>query len=308
VESVKYYHRDNGAVVAPVANGQPAGNSGGLGVHASLPDAPVSYLGVYENSSLTSYAPVDRFASAVGRQPNIVLYFSGWGEGFNTTYADTARAHGASLMVDLDPTNTSVASIANGRQDAYLGSLAETVRSYAHPVIISFGHEMNGAWYTWGWTHTSPRTWVRAWRHIVQVFRSAGADNVTWVWTVNSVGPGEGSIRAWWPGAAYVTWTAFDAYYYGHNSTFSNVFETTIEAIRQITNKPILIAETAIGQVSGQVAKIPGLFAGIRKHGLLGFIWFDPAQHDGVFHQDWRLEGHPAAEAAFKQGIRRYFG
>ena len=72
---------------------------------------------------------------------------------------------------------------------AYLTTYAEAVRSYAHPVILSFGHEMNGHWYPWGYTHTSPTTFVAAWRHIVTLFRQMDVRNVTWLWTVNIMDP-----------------------------------------------------------------------------------------------------------------------
>jgi hypothetical protein len=45
------------------------------------------------------------------------------------------------------------------------------------------------------------------------------------------------------------------------------------------------------------------LFAGFRKDHLLGLVWFDVAQHGGPAHQDWRLEGHPAAAAAFQHDV-----
>ncbi len=61
------------------------------------------------------------------------------------------------------------------------------MRAYRHPVILSFGHEMNGYWYSWGYRHTSPAMFVAAWRHIVTLFRAAGARNVTWLWTVNVI-------------------------------------------------------------------------------------------------------------------------
>ena len=52
-------------------------------------------------------------------------------------------------------------------------------------MVLSFGHEMNGNWYSWGNQHTSAKAFVAAWRHIVTVFRAAGAENVIWLWTVN---------------------------------------------------------------------------------------------------------------------------
>ena len=56
--------------------------------------------------------------------------------------------------------------------------------------------------------------------------------------------------------------------------------------------------------MAGQAAKIPGLFAGIRRDHLLGLIYFDVTQHRGLYHQDWRLDDHPAAVAAFRAGVR----
>ena len=185
-------------------------------------------------------------------------------------------------------------------EDAFLRSYAQSVKAFGKPVIISFGHEMNGTWYPWGSTNTRPAVFVQAWRHIVDVFRQTGADNVTWLWTINAVASYEPPIADYWPGANYVTWVAFDAYYYNADDDFSAVFGPTIAALRQLTNKPILIGETAIGQVAGQAANIPGLFAGVSKEGLLGFVWYDQAQNDGIYHQDWRLEGHPHAIAAFR--------
>ena len=60
-----------------------------------------------------------------------------------------------------------------------------------------------------------------------------------------------------------------------------------------------------MGPKAGQAAKIPGLFAGMRQYQTLGLVWFDIAQHDGIYHQDWRLEANSAAEAAFRYAASR---
>lgn len=276
-------------------------------VHATLPTTPASYLGVFEQGVPHSYRLVDQFARTVGRQPNIVLCYASWGSAFQVSFAHIALAHGATMLVDLDPTDVSVGSIADGKQDSYLRSYAQEVRAFSHPVIISFAHEMNGDWYKWGWTHASPRTWRRAWRHIVTVFRRVGADNVTWLWTVNYTTFGEGPIRDWWPGAAYVTWIGIDAYFDVAADDFESQFVPTINDIRTFSHDPIFIGETAVGPLAGQAAKIPDLFAGVRRNHLLGFLWFDKAQHQGVFHQDWRIEGQASAISAFRAAMKRYF-
>ena len=81
-------------------------------------------------------------------------------------------------------------------------------------MVIGFGHEMNAPWYSWGYKHKDvpPATFVAAWRHIVTLFRADGAENVTWLWTINVDTPLTGPIAEWWPGKGYVTWVGIDGY------------------------------------------------------------------------------------------------
>ena len=279
--------------------------SGPASAQASLPTGMASYLGVYEAGPPHKYQLVSEFAKAVGRQPNLVGYYSGWGERFATPFADTVRRHGAVTIVQWDPTNASISKIVAGGYDHYLRSFADGVRDYGRAVVIGFGHEMNANWYSWGYRHVPPRTFVAAWRHIVTLFRAQGADNVTWLWTINADLPTTGPIASWWPGAGYVTWVGIDGYYYIPPNNFVSVFGKTIAQVRAITNKPVLLSETAVGPIAGQAAKIANLFGGMHQYGTLGLVWFDIKQDDGLYHQDWRLEDSPAAQAAFRLGASR---
>jgi hypothetical protein len=266
--------------------------------HAVLPPRPSSYLGVYAAGSPPAYGPVSSFAQAAGRQPNLVATFGGWGQPFPVSYAQTIRKHGAVLVVQLDPTIASVAGIAAGHYDGYLHSYADSVRDFDTPVVIGFGHEMNGSWYPWGYHHVPPSTFVAAWRHIVTLFRGQGADNVTWLWTIYPAGPNTGPVASWWPGASYVTWVGIDGYYLRPADTFATIFGQTIHQLKAFTRKPVLISETAVGTAAGQFAKIPDLFRGIRKVKALGLVWFDQAQRHP--RQDWRLEDNVSAAAVFR--------
>jgi mannan endo-1,4-beta-mannosidase len=269
---------------------------------ASLPTRPASYLGVYEHETPRSYQLVANFAAVASRRPNLVGYYSGWKERFATSFAETVRGHGAVTILQMDPTGVSLAAIAAGDYDPYLRSFADSVRDYGHAVVIGFGHEMNAPWYSWGYGHTSPEVFVAAWQHVVTVFRNQGADNVTWLWTVNADTPFTGPVGSWWPGAGYVTWIGIDGYYYRPSDTFASVFGETIAQVRGIADKPVLLSETAVGPEAGQAQKIPGLFTGMRQDKMLGLVWFDIAQNDGLYHQNWRIEDSPAAQAAFRVG------
>ena len=166
-------------------------------------------------------------------------------------------------------------------------------------MVIGFGHEMNAYWYSWGYRHLPSVTFVAAWRHIVTLFRHQGTSNVTWLWTLQADEQGTGPIASWWPGENYVTWVGIDGYYYRPSETFFSIFGKTIADVRALTGLPVLLSEVAVGPAAGQARKIPDLFEGMRHYGTLGLVWFDIAQHDGLYHQDWRIEDNPSAEAAF---------
>jgi len=265
---------------------------------------PLHYLGVYEPGSPSSYSGIEQFAQAVGRQPNLVSYYSGWEEKFQETFAETAASHGATTIVQVDPTNISLASIAAGKYDSYINSFANEITAFKKPVVISFGHEMNGFWETWGYGHASPSSFVAAWRHFVNVFRKQGADNVTWLWQVNSSSPQTGPVQYWWPGAQYVTWVGVSGYYYVPGNTYDNVFTPVVTAIRQFSQAPLLIAETAVGPQAGQTQGIKNLFAGVRAAHALGLVWFDQHSYGGLYKgENWRLEGDPSALTTFRKAL-----
>lgn len=272
-------------------------------VHSSLPPVSDSYLGVFEPGAPPSYRPIEEFANAAGKEPNLIGYYSGWAQPFDTSFAKMVYRHGLIPFVQIDPTFASVAAIAQGDYDGYLRLYADAVRDFGHQVVIGFGHEMNGWWYSWGYGKTPPSTFVAAWQHIVTVFRGEGADNVTWLWTIEADESGTGPIRSWWPGPNYVTWVGIDGYYLRPTDTFKSVFVNTINQVEQFTNKPILLSETAVTPRADQFANIHNLFQGMSQYRTLGLVWFDVPQSGSLIRQDWRLENNPVAESAFRLGV-----
>jgi mannan endo-1,4-beta-mannosidase len=270
-----------------------------------LPVRPQAYLGAYEPTSPDSYSGMKLFTQTVGRPPNLALYYSGWWEPFRTSFAKEAYAAGATTAVQIDPSNpphntVSIAGIVAGEYDPYLEKFADQVADFGHQVVVGFGHEPDGLWYSWGENHISPSVWVAAWQHVVAVFRQQGADNVTWLWTMNVLGDQTQPLSAYWPGASYVNWVGIDGYYQNPQNTYAQVFGRTIVAVRKITNAPILIAETASGTAGTEPSQIADLYAGIRAFGNLGFIWFDM----NVAHEPYRLEGDEGAIEIFRRMIR----
>lgn len=249
-----------------------------------------------------------RFIQATGVHPQIVAQYLPFGDPYNTAEACSVARAGAELLIQWDPMRTSMQQIANGQWDQYITRFARDVRAAQAPIVLSFGHEMNGNWYPWGYTHVSPGKFVSAWRHIHRVFTAAGARNVTWCWDVNHWDPalaghapnyGIGPPRLWWPGARYVDWAGLDAYYETPTDTFRTLFTGSLKALRKLTHKPVLIAETAVAAGPQQASQIRTLFSGLRRTAVIGAVWFDSNAREV-----WRLEGHSAAIAAFRAGVR----
>lgn len=256
---------------------------------AALPGAP------------RSLAPVDEFTGLVGKRPSILEYYVAWGDGFDAARARNALSAGALPFLTWEPFSSSVADIAAGRSDAYITRFATQVRTANLPVAVSFGHEMNGDWYPWGTSTTSPADFVAAWRHVHDLFLRAGVGNVIWVWCANVINPvPKIALQPLYPGDAYVDWVGLVGYYTPTGAhAFQPLFGPTMQVIRRFTQHPFLITETAVEPGPGKPAQVADLIAGVRTHpDVLGFIWFDYRKK-----ADWRLTTSPSGADEFRRGI-----
>jgi hypothetical protein len=113
--------------------------------------------------------------------------------------------------------------IYGGRYDTYIRRWATAAKNWGHPFFLRFNHEMNGWWFPWGEgkleggaivNGNSPGDFVKAWRHVHDIFTSVGATNVTWVWSVNhmSMSSQYPALSTLYPGDSYVDWTGFSVY------------------------------------------------------------------------------------------------
>ncbi len=237
------------------------------------------------------------FTRILGGPPGIVEYYMAFGKPFPAARA-AGLARGKSLsLIQINPRHVSLAAIASGKYDSYLRGYAAAVRRFGAPVALSFGHEMNGWWYSWGPPRTSPATFVAAWRHIHAVFASEHAANAVWVWTVSRDANRRSwpSARAWWPGAGQVNWVAIDGYFRKPGQRFGYVFAQQLAIVRAFTSKPVLIGETAAGPGPDQGNQIRSLVAGVARRRLLGFVWFDINAEER-----WNIDDDAAAAAAFR--------
>lgn len=293
----------SGSTRDPASGAQPSASTGTVPFDVRpLLKPPHKYLGAAFDDVPGSTASVDAFGRLVGKRPNLVEFYSAWGGGYDASGIRRLWQSGSLPMMAWEPFHTSPAAIAAGRSDAYIRRFATSVRDVNLPVAISFGHEMNTYWYSWGTRGNRPADFVRAWRHIHQIFADVGATSVIWVWSPNVINPVRSvRLKPYYPGDAYVDWIGMIGYYtLGGAHTFSTLYGPTMRQVRTFTDKPFFIAETAAQPGVRRPTDITDLLRGVRlRSDVVGFVWFHIKKR-----ADWRITGDAPAIAAFRRGVR----
>lgn len=91
-------------------------------------------------------------------------------------------------MDKFDARQPNLSKIINGDFNSYIDQFADKVKTYTDTVSIRLMHEFQGDWYPWAISKNGgdASLFVSAYRKIVDRFRSKGANNVKWIWCVNS--------------------------------------------------------------------------------------------------------------------------
>ncbi|MGW4879209.1 glycoside hydrolase family 26 protein [Streptomyces sp. NPDC004262] len=270
-------------------------------------------LGVVDDKTPWQYGIVTAFTRETGRAPDIREYYSSWGEDFDPEGNAFLWKHGRLPMMALVPSDTSLADIARGADDAYIDRLADQIAAYDGPLALSFAGEMNGPWNSWGPGHTGPADFVAAWKHVHDLFTARGVTNVIWVWTPHVVDTGSTApLRPYYPGDAYVDWVGLIGYYGPiDGAAFSTLFTPTLRQVAHFSGKPVLIAETGVAQGKDKEAHIRDLFQGAAQAGVIGLVWYDQRKDWPGSDQlmDWRIGTSTGALAAFQvESARNGFG
>ncbi|MFF4756161.1 glycoside hydrolase family 26 protein [Streptomyces sp. NPDC002514] len=243
-----------------------------------------------------------QYAETVGREPTLLEYYLGWGDELQADQTRAVWQNGQLPYISWEPYKATLAQIADGSQDAYITETAQTLRNLNIPVAISLGHEMNGGWYPWGTDKSNAADFVRAWRHVHDLFQDQGVSTVIWVWSPNVINPvPDVRLKPYYPGDGYVDWIGVVGYYaLTGPHDFNSLFGPTFTEIRAFTQRPFLLAETGAQPSSRKAAQITELLGTVAERSdLLGFIWFNLDKET-----DWRVDSSPEALAAFRAGGR----
>lgn len=291
-------------------------------------------LGITSRGLPKDFDALDALSEQIGRPPAAVAWFQHWG---NDAYWSNVQpellegmaSKGVTPIITWDPWDPRLpaadpsqaqfafSNILQGDFDAYIDSWAEGLAAFGEPVYVRFATEMNGNWQPWsvGQNGTTAEVYVDTWRYVHDRFSDAGVDNVRWVWNPNANWYDDpGMLSQLYPGDAYVDWVALDGFNWGTSyywadcscssfwQTFADVFGSSYDEVASITDKPIMIAETASAEEGGDKAawiretieEMPERFPQVRA-----LIWFNLDKET-----DWRVESSPASLRAFVEVAR----
>jgi hypothetical protein len=257
---------------------------------------------------------LQNYTSLAGAPPAIVMWYQQWSEPlFYAKQLSDVTSVGATPMVTWDPTLNGVGvplvDISDGTYDPYIRSAALDAKAWGKPLYVRFAHEMNlsDSAFGPGQDGNTAAGFVSAWRHVVSLFRDVGADNVQWVWSPNVDCAGRCPFTSFYPGDAWVDWVALDGYNYSSTDdapwkSFDQIFASSYETLTAMTDKPLMIAETASAEQGGSKAawitqaflhQIPSELPRVRA-----VVWFDR-----VKETDWRVDSSASALSAWRKVV-----
>ncbi|NMR21370.1 glycoside hydrolase [Cellulomonas fimi] len=331
----------NAAATAPVAETGPTLPSAPS--KAELLSPATRYYGMYTEQAPFNWATFDDTATQVGRLPSMVGYFGGWDQGFRPDAVVRAWERGMLPLLtwesrpltaandQVDDPQFSLPVILAGSYDEYLRQYARDIKALGLPLAIRLNHEMNGTWYPWSEVDGKGQSingnslgdYVKVWQRVHAIFEQEGAnDQVIWVWSpniVNNLPSSKQSLEALaglYPGDGFVDWVGVSGYYRppykdGQVPTFEYTFDRSLDQLRRLSDKPILLTEVGASEIGNSKPQwVDSFFAGLaapENADIIGFSWFNLAVSTWaggeLLTNDWRVDSRRDSLDAFVTGI-----
>lgn len=220
-------HRRGEIVIPPVPPDPPPSGvtypasyyTGPLGAKNPLPTKPGAFLigfnGGYGVDWTQTQALINKREADMGRKYDC-LHFHWGGEVADVNFRISqnqiqwAYDRGAIPIVSFSP-NLSLAQIAAGQGDALYNTVADYFKSKSYTIMWRMLWEFNIGF---AWKGTG-QPFIDAWRHVVNLFKSRGANNVGFWWCPQEMSrttPESQALDASYPGDTYVDWAGSDIY------------------------------------------------------------------------------------------------
>lgn len=227
-------------------------------------------------------------------KPDYIMFYRDLGRRYPEFAINPILREGATPIVSLELWHwhdrgrvNRLGEIVDGKYDEYFRQWAQAAKAGGRRVLLRFGFEMNGSWFSWS---GDPKDFVATWRRVHDIFAEVGAENVEWVWAPNFVSIPEtpkNDMHLYYPGDDYVDWVALDGYNFGDDhdewhkwSSFEECLGPQLrDFARHYPNKPIMLAEfgSAVGKPGQKAAWIRDAYQQLstRHPHVKAVIWFD---------------------------------
>jgi hypothetical protein len=255
---------------------------------------------------------------AIGRTYAIDHRYYDWGTAIPSPYDRWTAARGRIPMVSLcacrfgDSRVVPWASIASGREDAYIDSVARGFVALAKPAFFVFDSEPERQVAIRG----GAADYRAAWRHVVARFRALGADNVAFVWatTAYAFRPEVGQlalVESLYPGDDVVDWIASDPYNFNAGGAWQTLGQELAPwyrwAAAEHASKPLALTEWGSKEDASRPNRkamwfhdaLTGLQSKYRR--IRAVVYFDEEKHERGTVNDWRIDTSSSSLAAFAE-------
>ncbi|MEO9484573.1 MAG: glycosyl hydrolase [Ekhidna sp.] len=126
-----------------------------------------------------------------------------------------------------------------GQYDNVIQKYARWAKKTDRPVYLRLGYEFDGPH-----NELEPREYIKAFRHIVDVIRKEGVENVAFVWHSYASTPYKNyALSEWYPGDDYVDWVAISVFFQPYDDIFNHKETNDVINFAKEKKKPVMIAE-----------------------------------------------------------------
>ena len=313
---------------------------------AVLPDK--AYTGAYidfgDTEDSVTLEALENFEKLTGKHQAVIGFANFWGkQSFPKQALGIIDAYGAVALIYWNPWGYpykeenatdpfTLPDIVAGKWDTYIDLWAGEAKKFGKPMLVAWGLEMNGTWFPWSGVffgggkvipgtnpeqYEGPEMFKKAYRHVVDRARAAGADNILWVFHANNTSePREpwNRMANYYPGDRYVDWLGLSAYGQQYPQydwiDFQDVLSEYYNEICRITpDKPFILAEWGIGELpklgnKGQwIAEAFKSFRVDFPRLKAAVFWHERWQNGDLSYSNLRVNSSEAALKAYRQGV-----
>ena len=305
--------------------------------NVALLKSPKTFLfGAFDNNTQEGFKSIMSLEDSLKTALPIIHIYTAWGskpeEEFPTMQVHSILEMGSIPLITWEPWLTDfdpvkypqlrkledrdkggMAEIAQGKYDFYITQWAQDARKVSYPMFVRVGHEMNDPKrFPWGLQNNSPKDFIAAWKHIREVFKKQGANNIIWVWSPH---PSYGYVNLFYPGDSLVDYVGVSALNYGTIApwskwwTFKDIFGNYYKDLARY-KKPIMITEFGCLSTGGSRSKwfydamdsIPQKYPAIKS-----VVFFHYSEDKSISPQaiDWSFKNDPITTKVITREVQK---